>query len=141
MHVGHVIEQFSYPAVILLCWACGLGAPLSEDLILLFGGALVARGASFPLMALSAFVGQLGGDLMLFSIGRRWGPAAFRLPGLRSWFTPERLAALEAKFARQGGWLIAVARFLPGMRTPTYLVSGLSQYPRSRFLAVDGLAA
>jgi membrane protein DedA with SNARE-associated domain len=139
--LGHVIEQFSYPAVVLLCWACGLGAPLSEDLIILAGGALVARGASFPLMALSAFIGQLGGDFLLFSMGRRWGPKALNLPGLKSLMTPERVRRMEERFAKQGNLLVVLARFMPGMRTPTYLIAGLSQWPQGRFLGVDTVAA
>jgi membrane protein DedA with SNARE-associated domain len=140
--VAHWVERFSYAAVVLLCWLCGMGAPLSEDVIILLGGALVARqGATFAGMALSAFVGQLGGDLILFSIGRHFGSRALRLTAIRRVVSPERLTRVTERFKRRGnGWVVA-ARFLPGFRAPTFLTAGITGFPPARFLGLDALAA
>ena len=49
------IGRFSYPAVYLLLCACGVGAPLSEDLIVLAGGVLAAKGGAllWPMAAVA----------------------------------------------------------------------------------------
>jgi membrane protein DedA with SNARE-associated domain len=140
--VAHWVEHYSYFAVVLLCWLCGVGAPLSEDVVILLGGALVAKGrAVFSLMALSAFVGQLGGDFLLYTMGRHFGTRALRFPLIRRLITPERLARVSERFKRQGsGWVMA-ARFLPGLRAPTFLVAGISHFPRGRFVWLDAVAA
>ena len=68
------VAAFSYPAVILLLVLCGLGVPLSEELIVITGGLVVARsGGSLPGMMLAAYVGMLIGDSLLFRIGRPRG--------------------------------------------------------------------
>ena len=48
------VAAFSYPAVILLLVLCGLGVPLSEELIVITGGLVVARSSRTPGRRVSA---------------------------------------------------------------------------------------
>ena len=48
----------------------------------------------------------------------------------------------QEKFEKYGVWVLFVARFLPGLRSPIFLTAGLTRkVPFWRFLLMDGLAA
>ena len=56
--------------------------------------------------------------------------------------TPERFVAVQAKFEKYGVWVLFVARFLPGLRSPIFITAGVTRrVPFWRFLLMDGLAA
>ena len=136
------VAAFSYPAVLLLLVLCGIGVPLSEELIVITGGLVVARtGASLPGMMLAAYVGMLIGDSLLFRIGRTLGPRALSQRHLQRLLPPARQERLRAAFARHGAWALFFGRFLPGVRASLLLLSGASGFPMSRFLLADASAA
>lgn len=136
------VTGFSYPAVLLLLVLSGVGAPLSEELIVLTGGLVVARsGASLSVMALTAYAGILAGDSALFRLGRSLGPKVFSHPRLAKMLTPERMGLLRKLFARRGTVAVFLARFLPGLRAPAFLLAGATGVPYRRFLLADGAAA
>jgi len=136
------VAAFSYPAVILLLALCGVGVPLSEELIVITGGLVVARsGASLPGMMLAAYVGMLIGDGLLFRIGRTLGPRALAQRHLQRLMPPARQERLRAVFARHGAWALFFGRFLPGVRASLLLLAGASGFPVGRFLLADASAA
>lgn len=136
------IAGFSYPAVFLLLVLCGVGAPLSEELVVITGGLVVAHsGASLPLMALAAYLGIVAGDSALYRIGRSLGPKVFSHPRLSKMLTPARIAFLQKLVVRRGGGAVFLARFLPGLRAPAFLLAGATGLPYRRFLLADAAAA
>jgi membrane protein DedA with SNARE-associated domain len=136
------IGAFSYPAVFLLLVLCGLGAPLSEELIILTGGLVVVQsGAHLQGMMLTAYLGVLAGDSALYFVGRSLGQRVFTHPRLARMLTPSRLAFLRQLFDRRGSQAVFLARFLPGVRAPAFLLAGASGLPYRRFLLADGAAA
>ncbi len=136
------IAGFSYPAVFLLLVLCGVGAPLSEELVIITGGMVVAKsGGSLSFMALTAYLGILAGDSALFRVGRSLGPKVFSHPKLAKMLTPERIALLQKLFARRGAVAVFLARFMPGLRAPAFLLAGATGVPYRRFLLADGAAA
>jgi membrane protein DedA with SNARE-associated domain len=136
------IAAFSYPAVFLLLVLCGVGAPLSEELVVITGGMVVAKsGGSLPFMALIAYLGILAGDSALFRVGRSLGPRVFCHPKLSRMLTPERMELLQKLFARRGAVAVFLARFMPGLRAPAFLLAGATGVPYRRFLLADGAAA
>ncbi|KFA90244.1 DedA family protein [Archangium violaceum] len=136
------IAGFSYPAVFLLLVLCGVGAPLSEELIIITGGLVVARsGANLPVMVFAAYVGVIAGDSALYRIGRSLGPRVFSHPKLSRMLTPARIEFLQGMFARRGAVSVFLARFLPGLRAPAFLLAGASGLPYRRFFLADALAA
>ncbi len=140
--VQGLVEAFSYPAVLLLLAACGLGAPISEDLILIVGGLVTARsGGSLPLMMATAWVGVVVGDSLLFRIGASCGPRAAKLKWLSKVLTPERVAWAQRHFDRHGALTIFVVRFCIGLRLVTFLTAGMSGMKYRRFLVADALGA
>lgn len=136
------IAGFSYPAVFLLLLLCGVGVPLSEELIIITGGLVVARsGANLPVMVLAAYVGVIAGDSALYRIGRSLGPRVFSHPKLSKMLTPARIELLQKMFARRGAMSVFLARFLPGLRAPAFLLAGATGLPYRRFFLADALAA
>lgn len=99
---------------------------VSEDLACVAAGLLVAGGAvGFLPGTLACLCGIVAGDLLLVLAGRALGPRALARPPL-SWFV--RAGDLDrgrAFFARRGGGAVFAARFVPGLRLPTYLAAGL----------------
>jgi membrane-associated protein len=140
--VAELLSQYSYFGVLGLLCLAGVGAPISEDLVLIAGGAVIARsGGSLPLMILCGWVGVLVGDGMLFRIGRHLGPRAIRQRHLARILTPARVERLRAYYRRFGALTVAAVRFVPGLRVTTILMAGSSGLSFRKFLAADGAAA
>lgn len=136
--VAQLIAQFSYIAVFALLIASGVGAPVSEELILIAGGVAIAKGGgSLPLMIAIAVVGTLSGDFILYSIGRKLGPRAMTSKRFGKVLTPERVAKVEGYFLKYGAFTIFGAGFVAGLRAPTFLISGVIGYPKRKFLLAD----
>ncbi|AKU90905.1 DedA protein [Vulgatibacter incomptus] len=111
---------------------------------LITGGYLAYKGqASLVVMMLVGFAGILAGDSLVFLLGRMGRRAQGRMTKglLARHLTPERIAKVEAQFAKRGPMMVMIARFLPGVRAATFFVAGGAQMSYWRFLVYDGLAA
>jgi membrane-associated protein len=136
------LETFSYPAVFALLLACGMGAPLSEDLIVLTGGVVAAKGAALlPVMMIVSWVGVVCGDSLLYRIGKKLGPKALAHRRLSKVLTPARVGWVRGHFAKYGALTVFAVRFLPGFRLPTFLLAGMGEISYRRFVTADALAA
>jgi membrane protein DedA with SNARE-associated domain len=101
--------------------ALALATFVSEDLACIAAGALVASGQlGFAPAALACFAGILAGDLLLYGAGRALGRPAL----LRRLASDAALARASRGLARRGPIAIALSRFVPGARLPTYLAAG-----------------
>ena len=137
-----LLATYSHPLVIALLAACGFGAPLSEDMIAVSAGMVVAHsGGSLALMMATVFAGVLIGDTIAFRIGRKLGPAITRHKRFGKVLTPKRMKWVSEHFARRGKLTIFVARFTPGLRMPTLLSAGASGMRFGTFFAIDACAA
>lgn len=132
----------AYATIVGILFICGLGVPIPEDITLLAAGLLAAHGSiSLNGALLAGFVGVMLGDALLFFMGRKFGKKVFALPGLRNLFTDVRIAAAEAKIRRNGPFICFVARFLPGLRSPIFAMSGALGVRPVTFFLLDGFAA
>src|SRR3954453_6132109 len=87
------IAAIGYPALFGLLFACGLGLPLPEDIPLVISGALIARGSMHWLpAAICAWCGIIGGDLILYFLGRKFGLEITKVPFIGKHVTRERVA-------------------------------------------------
>ena len=134
---------------------CGFGFPMPEDVILVTGGVLawlaspleepsiraMVDDVGLRWMVLVGLAGILAGDSIIYWVGRRLGAriAEFRL--LRRLVPPEKLQEVEKRIRRRGNVVVVIARYLPGLRAPTYFTVGHSRMPYWEFLLFDGLAA
>lgn len=134
----------AYGTVFSILIACGLGLPLPEDISLVLGGFLAHQGdASLLPMIAVGLAGILGGDSLVYLLGRRLGRNVGKQEGrfLTRWITPERRHQVEKLFYRHGEKVVMVARFLPGLRAVTFFTAGSAGMPYRRFIFFDGVAA
>jgi membrane-associated protein len=97
-------------------------------------------GLAVEIVILAAAAGALVGDNISFGIGHFLGARVER-----RFFSGEkaqkRLAWARSMLDRRGGYLIVVARFIPGGRTATAFTAGLVEtFPWTRFLRYDAIA-
>ena len=132
----------AYSAIVGLLLICGLGVPLPEDITLIAAGILAALGKITLLGAMAAgFFGVMAGDAYLYTLGRTYGRRAFTLPIIRTIMTPARIEKAERKIIRNSHFICFTARFLPGLRSPVFLLSGIMGVRPIVFYALDGFAA
>lgn len=148
LHVGYAFV-FS-----VLC-LCGFGLPMPEDIVLATGGVLawlssdleavtwagMIRDRGLLTMILVGLAGILAGDAVIFLAGRRFGHRIADVGPLRRVITPAKLEAVEKLIRRRGNVVVIVARFLPGLRAPTFFTVGHARMPLWEFLLFDGAAA
>ena len=132
----------AYALVFGLLVACGIGAPMNEDVVLLAATALTLTGVMQPLPLIAvAWFGLIAGDALIFHWGYRYGARILR----HRWFArilPEpRLAAAQARVQRGGPASIFVIRCLPGIRTALVFAAGSLKIPYHTFFLFNGLAA
>lgn len=127
-------------AVLFLTLA--LATFVSEDLACVSAGMLAAEGrASFLLVALACFVGIVIGDVLLFVAGRWIGRAAVQRAPLRWIIKPEAIDFASTWLRHNGATVVALSRFTPGTRLPTYVAAGILHVPFRKFLGYFLLAA
>jgi len=156
--VDHLQSQslgLGYAAVFGLLIAAGFGFPLPEDVPLIAGGVLawlaspleevtlggMLRDTGFQGMVAVGMAGILVGDSVIYWAGRRIGRRVAEIWPFRRMITPEKLERVERLLRQRGKVVVMVARFLPGLRAPTYFTVGHSRVPFWEFLLFDGLAA
>jgi membrane protein DedA with SNARE-associated domain len=135
-------EQFIYAGLFLILLLCGLGLPIPEELTLLTSGFFVHLGIArfYPILAV-AFIGVLIGDLIIYSIGRKWGHGIITHQHLHKVFTESRLERVRQFFRDHGSKTIFVARFISGFRVGAFLAAGTMGVKLAQFLFLDFLAA
>lgn len=132
--------DYGYFAVFGILILCGFGLPVPEDITLVSGG--VISGLGYTNVHFMFFVGLAGvliGDATMFLAGRLFGYRIQRIRLFRRILSPRRFSQIQRKFKKYGLGLLFVARFLPGLRSPIYLVSGMSRRVSFiTFILMDG---
>lgn len=133
---------FPYFAAFSMLLACGLGLPIPEDITLFAMGYVSYAGiASFKTSVAVCLVGVLLGDSIIYWIGRRYGAQLAQKGIFAKMLTPDRMERTRKMFLKMGNKVIFAARFMPGLRAPTYFSAGTLQLPFRIFIFYDGLAA
>ncbi len=108
-----------------------------EDAATVFAAMAAQSGAiSVPLALASLYVGIVAGDLGLYGLG--W--LAARVPAMRRLLPPQRTEMVRAWLAGRVFRVVLVARFLPGVRLPTYTTCGYLGADLRRFAVATALA-
>jgi len=120
--------------------------PVPSEIIMGYGGVLVARGQMefLPLL----FIGTLGtvaGNYFWYWLGRRWGETHLehfiRRHGRWLTFEWEEFVGARRRFRRHGEWVVFLFRFSPFLRTIISLPAGLAQMKLWRFLVFTFLGS
>ena len=94
------------------------------------------------LMMIAGMVGVLGGDSIVYYIGRKGlNGDNFVARHVRKVMTPKRRDWAEKHFAKHGNLTVFCGRFMPGFRSVIFAMGGMARMGYVRFLVVDGVAA
>lgn len=140
--VESIIEHLPYFGVAVILLLTGAGLPVPEDVPLLIAGVVCGLGgANIYIMLPLCFVAVIGGDVLMFTMGRLHGERLRKLPLLRRYLSDERLARVAYAYHNHVGKTLFSARFLPGLRTPLFFTAGSIGIPYWKLLVFDGGAA
>jgi membrane protein DedA with SNARE-associated domain len=145
--VEHLIQVGGYFVLFALLFACGLGLPLPEDIPLLLAGYFVAQPSGSPgkmyllPAAIVAWMGIIGGDCVLYGLGRRYGLNITRVPLIGRHVTKSRIVWIETKFDKWGVGVVAICRMFAGVRGAMVVAAGISRFRFYKFVIADGVTA
>ena len=130
-------ESHSYIIIFALLIACGLGLPIPEDVTLVLGGVTSSyKITNFWLIVLVSMIGVLGGDSIVFVLGRYLGHKILKSKFLSKIVKPRSIARVKLASAKYGNYLLFFARFMPGLRTPVFFSMGMFKKPFLSFIII-----
>jgi membrane protein DedA with SNARE-associated domain len=128
--------------------AAGIGAPIPEELPVVGAGAWAALdstvatyGAYRWLMLPTCILGVVISDGLLYGIGRKFGTRLLDMKFFKKIVPPSKRAEIEENFHKHGIKVLLFARFLPGIRSPIFIMAGVMKLPLKRFIIADGIYA
>lgn len=137
-----LLDHWGYLAVAALVFLEDFGVPLPGETVMIAAAVYAGTGRlNIIAVAAIAFLAAVLGDNVGYAIGRFGGHRLVTRYGRYVLLTPARIEAAEAFFARHGGKIVTVARFLEGLRQANGIIAGLTEMPWRRFLAFNALGA
>ena len=137
-----LLDHYGYLAIGGLVLLEDFGVPVPGETVLIAGAAYAGAGrlnvAAVGLIALAA---AIAGDNIGYAVGRFGGRALVLRYGRYILLTAERLDKAEAFFARHGGKVVTVARFLEGLRQANGIIAGIAGMHWRKFLVYNALGA
>jgi membrane protein DedA with SNARE-associated domain len=134
------IRDYGVVAVFAILMFESLGLPLPGEALLIFASILAERREmSFPGLLFFAWMGGVVGDNIGYLIGRRLGRKVVLHYGQMLGLTADRLARVEAVFARYGPITVAFARFFNVLRQLNGIVAGTLRMDWWKFLLCNAL--
>ncbi len=135
----NAIQTGGYVGIFLLMALENVFPPIPSEIIMGYGGVLVAQGKMnfLPLLLIGTF-GTVAGNYLWFWLGSRWGEE--QLHGFVNrhgrWLTMEweDFARAQHYFRKNGDWVVFFLRFSPFLRTIISLPAGLAKMKLWRFL-------
>lgn len=140
--IENLMGTWGYPVLFGALFSAGLGVPLPEDIPLILAGYFVAIGKMhLSIAAVSAWLGIICGDCVLYSLGYHYGLNIVKVPIIGKHFTASRVKSVELKFQKYGSLVVAVGRMLAGVRGAMVVTAGTIRFNFIRFIIADGLGA
>lgn len=136
--LGHLMADHGPWIIFVLFVVSGVGLHLSEDLILIPAGFLAGAGHIDIVPSLiAAWLGLAVGDILWVAICRRWGTRLVHSRWFKRLVHPRRLLEAKHQMEERGVAVVALARFIPGTRTPVVTMAGILHMPWYKFLPVE----
>ncbi|MCE9529708.1 MAG: DedA family protein [Planctomycetes bacterium] len=142
-------DVLKYVGVFVALVISAFGAPIPEEFPIVTAGVLVGKEWDNPnswmkwwIMLPVLIAGVVACDVILYFIGRKWGTKLLK----RKWvqknvLPPDKKEKIEKNFHEYGIAILLVARLLPGIRSPMFIMSGVMRLPFRKFIIADSLYA
>ena len=141
-HLAPILDSYGYLAVGGLIMLEDFGVPSPGETILIAGALYAGAGKlNVVVVGLVAVLAAIVGDNIGYAIGFFGGRALVLRFGKYVLITNERLDKAEGFFARNGGKVVVIARFIEGLRQVNGIIAGIAKMPWPRFLAFNTLGA
>ncbi|MDY7087472.1 MAG: DedA family protein [Actinomycetota bacterium] len=140
--VAPILDRWGYLAIAGVIGVESFGVPAPGQTIMVAAAIYAGAGRMniFAVAALS-FVAAVLGDNIGYWIGVRGGRKLALRWGRYVFLTPERLARAEGFFARRGGRVVMIARFIDGLRQLNGVIAGITAMPWRTFLLYNAVGA
>jgi membrane protein DedA with SNARE-associated domain len=137
------IDKYGYLGVAVLVMIEDFGIPVPGETVLIAASFFAGANGHLNifLIAVVAFIGAVIGDNIGFAIGNYGGHPLVERFGKYIFLTPKRVAKAEAFFNRHGGKVVAIARFVEGLRQANGLIAGLSDMRWLKFITFNAIGA
>jgi membrane protein DedA with SNARE-associated domain len=137
-----LLDRYGYVALAGLVSVESFGVPVPAQTLLIVAGIYAGDGRlNVVLVGLIAWAAAVTGDSIGYWIGRAGGRRLVLRAGRYVMLTEKRLSKAEGFFQRHGGKVVAVARFIDGLRQFNGVVAGVVSMAWWRFLAFNALGA
>jgi membrane protein DedA with SNARE-associated domain len=137
-----LLDHWGYLAVGFLLFVEDFGVPAPGETVLIAASVYAGAGRlNIVAVGLIGFTAAILGDNVGYAIGRFGGRGLVLRYGRYVFITEERLEKAEGFFARHGGKIVTVARFVEGLRQANGIIAGISEMPWPRFLVFNALGA
>jgi len=129
--------------IFLLLMLAGLNIPISEDVLLITGGAIAST--CIPEHTLRLYLWIYFGTWLsaweAYWLGRLLGPKLYKIKWFARFISPERVDKLHHYYEKFGVFTFMVGRFIPGgVRNALFISSGLGKMPFLKFILRDGFS-
>jgi membrane protein DedA with SNARE-associated domain len=136
------LNHYGYLAVAGLVLVEDFGVPVPGETTLILAAVYAGAGRlNVWLVGIIGFAAAVTGDNIGFAIGHFGGRALVERYGRYIFLTPERLDKATGFFERHGGKIVAVARFIEGLRQANGIIAGISGMHWAKFLAWNAVGA
>lgn len=139
--LGALPAPLLYLAIAVAAFAENVFPPLPADTAIALGAFVAARGEASVIGAWAAtMVGNLGGALLMYVLGRRLGAPWLtrKLPMLGG---PDAAERVRQQYARHGLWALSVSRFIPAVRAVVPPLAGALGIGVGRAMVAMSLAS
>jgi membrane protein DedA with SNARE-associated domain len=133
-------SNWTYVYLVVVCALDSIFPLVPSETSVILGGVLAGSDdLVLWLVILAASAGAFLGDNIAYWIGRKAGPwiEARFFSGSRA----KNLAWAKDQIGRRGGYLLVIARFIPGGRTAVTVGCGILHWEYRRFVFFDVIAA
>lgn len=137
------LNQYGYLAVFLAIMLEDFSLPLPGETLLVTASAVAGLTGHLSIWLVMAlgFVAAVIGDNIGFAIGHFGGRRLVLKYGRYVFIREKHLKKSEELFERHGGKVVAIARFINGLRQLNGIIAGASRMDWRRFLAYNILGA
>lgn len=137
-----LLDHYGYLAVALLVLLDNCGVPVPGQTILVLACVYAGTGhLDFAAVLVIAFVAATLGNSLGYLIGSTGGRAFVHRWGRYVLLTPARMERADGFFATHGGKVVAVARFVDGLRQTNGIIAGTTEMPWRRFAVFNVIGA
>ncbi|MFJ8435553.1 DedA family protein [Kitasatospora sp. NPDC094019] len=137
-----LLQQYGYALVALFVLLDNCAVPAPGQTVLVLAAVYAGTGhLNLAAVVAIAFGAAVLGNTLGHLIGATGGRAFVHRWGRYVLLTPERAARAEVFFARHGGKVVTVARFVDGLRQTSGIIAGTTGMPWRRFQVFNVLGA